>query len=84
MYSKAFFCYDNKYLIYKEAKYGTSYWPQKLELKKLKGIKEVDRLWETNKDPTVTFSPKAIKKLMMQKYNKTTSNVKNKQTSKKY
>ena len=51
-------------------------------LKKKK--EKADRLWESNKDFTATFSPKAIKKLIMQEYNKATSNAKNEQTSKKY
>ena len=42
------FCYNNNYLIYKEAKYGISYWPQELSLEQCKGIEEEDkqdRLW---------------------------------------
>ena len=47
-------------------------------------MEEVDRLWESNKDLIITFCPETAKKLMMQEYNKTTKNVKNKQTSKEY
>ena len=70
--------------VYKEAKYGTSYWPQKFELEQFRGMEEANRLWELNKDPTSIFSPKSVRKLIMQKYNKVTSNIKNKQTSGKY
>ena len=34
------FYYDNSYLIYKETKYGASYWPQELSLEQFRGIKE--------------------------------------------
>ena len=37
------FCYNNIYQIYKDAKYGVSYWPQELELKELKGTRELDK-----------------------------------------
>jgi len=47
-------------------------------------MEKVDRLWESDKDPTAIFSPETAKKLMMQEYNKATSNIKNKQTSKEY
>ena len=36
------FYYNNRYYIYKEAKYRVSYWPQELRPKLFKGIKEVD------------------------------------------
>ena len=32
------FCYNNSCLIYKEAKYSASYWPQELSLDQFKGI----------------------------------------------
>ena len=41
-------------------------------------MEEADRLWELNKNPTATFNLETAKKLIMQKYNKTTSNTKNK------
>jgi len=47
-------------------------------------MEEEDRIWELKKDPMSTFSPESAKRLIMQKYDKTTSNTKNKQTSKKY
>ena len=34
------FYYNNKYLVYKEAKYSASYWPQKLNPKQFKGTKK--------------------------------------------
>ena len=34
------FCYNNSYPIYKEAKYGVSYWLQELSLDQFKGILE--------------------------------------------
>jgi len=34
--------------MHKDIKYSASYWPQELELDKLKGIKEQDRLYELN------------------------------------
>ena len=59
------FYYNNKCPVYKKAKYNASYWLQESELKQLRGIKEVDRLQELNKDPITTFSPETAKKLMM-------------------
>jgi len=59
------FCYDNKCSVYKEVKYGASYWPQKPKSKKLRGTKEVDRLWESDKVFTVIFNLETAKKLMM-------------------
>ena len=38
------FYYNNYCLIYQEAKYGISYWPQELKLDALKGTKEADLL----------------------------------------
>jgi len=78
------FYYDNWYPVHKKTKYGTSYWPQKPESEKLKKMEEEDRLWELDKDSTATFSPESAKMLIIQKYDKATSNTKNKQTSKKY
>ena len=37
------FCYNNVYRTYKDAKYGVSYWPQELELRGLKGTRELDK-----------------------------------------
>ena len=71
------FCYNNKCPVHEEAKYGVSYWPQELESEQFKGIKEINRLWESDKDPTVTFSLETAKKLIMQKYDKVTSNARN-------
>ena len=78
------FCYNDKCPVHEETKYGISYWPQEPESKQLKGIKEADRLWELNKDLTAIFSPETAKKLIMQKYNKATSNTKNQKTNKRY
>ena len=78
------FCYNNRYPVYKEAKYGASYWPQKPESKQLKRIEKADRIQELNKNPTFTFSLKSAKRLIMQKYNRIISNTRNKLTSKKY
>ena len=71
------FYYNDKCPVYKETKYGISYWLQKPESEQLKDIKEMDRLQELDKDPTATFSPETAKKLMMQEYNKATSNTEN-------
>jgi len=38
------FCYNNGCQVYKEAKYGASYWLQEPESEKLKEIEEEDRL----------------------------------------
>jgi len=40
------FYYNNVYQMHKNTKYSTSYWPQELELDKLKGTKEQDRLYK--------------------------------------
>ena len=46
---KSFIFYYNNYcLIYQEAKYGASYWPQELKLDVLKGTKKADLLQEIN------------------------------------
>jgi len=37
------FCYDNGCQVHKEAKYGTSYWLQKLSPDKFKDIKEEEQ-----------------------------------------
>jgi len=37
------FYYNNAYQIYKDAKYGASYWPQEPELRGLKGTKKLDK-----------------------------------------
>ena len=37
------FCYNNRCSVYKEAKYGTNYWPQKLSPNQFKGIKEENK-----------------------------------------
>ena len=37
------FCYNNSYPVYKETKYGISYWLQELSLKQFKGIEEEDK-----------------------------------------
>jgi len=42
--------------VYKDVKYSTSYWPQELELDKLKGIEEQDRLYELDQDLKATCS----------------------------
>ena len=78
------FCYNNRCPVYKKAKQSTSYWPQKPESEKLREIEEANRLQELDKDPTATFSPETAKKLIMQEYNKATSNTKNQETSRKY
>ena len=78
------FCYNNSCQVYKEAKYGASYWPQEPESEKLKEMEEEDRLWELKQNPIDTFSPESVKMLIMQEYNRATGNTKNKQTSKKY
>jgi len=36
------YCYNNVYQIYEDAKYGASYWLQELELRGLKGTRELD------------------------------------------
>ena len=72
------FYYNDKCPVYEEVKYSTSYWPQEPESEKLREIKEVDRLWESDEDSTATFSPEAAKKLIMQKYDRATRNIKNK------
>jgi len=36
--------------MHKNTKYSASYWPQELELDKLKGTKEQDRLYELDQD----------------------------------
>ena len=46
-------------------------------------MEETDRLWELKQDPTTTFSLKSARMLIMQKYNKATSNTRNKQTNRK-
>ena len=71
------FCYDNRCLVYEKAKYGMSYWPQKPESEKLKETEEEDKLWELKQNFINTFSPELAKRLIMQKYNKATSNTKN-------
>jgi len=38
------FCYNNGCQVYKEAKYGISYWPQKPKSEKLRGIEEENQL----------------------------------------
>ena len=72
------FCYNDRCPVYEEAKYNISYWPQESESEKLKEIKETDRLWELKQDSTATFSPKSAKILIMQEYDRATSNIKNK------
>ena len=42
------FCYNNRCLIYNEAKYGANYWLQKPQFNQFKGTKERDNLY--NKD----------------------------------
>jgi len=37
------FCYNNACQVYKDAKYGVSYWPQELELRGLKGTIELNK-----------------------------------------
>ena len=78
------FCYNDRCPVHEETKYSASYWPQKPESEQLKDIEEKDRLWESDKNPTATFSPETAKKLIMQKYNKATSNTRNQKTSRKY
>ena len=39
------FYYDDRYLIYKEAKYGVSYWLQEPQFNQFKGTKERDDLY---------------------------------------
>ena len=78
------FCYNDKCPVHKEAKYGASYWPQEPKSKQLKGIEEADRLWELKQNPTDTFSPESAKMLMIQEYDKATSNTRNQETSRKY
>jgi len=42
--------------VHKDAKYSVSYWPQELELDKLKGTKEQDRLYELDQDLKAIYS----------------------------
>ena len=71
------FCYNNRCPVYKETKYNASYWPQKPESEQLRGIKKEDKPWELRQNPINTFSPKSARILIMQKYDKATSNTKN-------
>ena len=71
------FCYNDRCPVYKETKYGTSYWPQEPESEQLKDIEKMDRLWELDENPTATFNPETAKKLMIQEYDKATSNTRN-------
>jgi len=59
------FCYNDRYPVYEEVKYGISYWPQKPKSEQLKNTEKADRLWELDKDPTATFSPETAKKLII-------------------
>ena len=48
------FYYNNAYQIYKEAKYGASYWLKEPKLDMFKGTEDKDRLYELNKDLMLT------------------------------
>ena len=69
------FCYNNYCLTYQEAKYGVSYWLQKLKLDVLKGTKEVDLLQEINQDLIATFN-KVSAVVVLQEYAKVAKNAK--------
>jgi len=59
MHSRHFVLYyDNKCPVYKEAKYGINYWPQKLSLEQFKNIKEEEQncFNKLDKDPMLTCS----------------------------
>ena len=69
------FCYNNYYLTHQEAKYGVSYWPQKLKLDVFKGTKEADLLWEIDQDLIATFN-KVLAAVVLQKYARAAKNAK--------
>ena len=57
------FCYDNGCQVYKEAKYGASYWPQESSPDKFKGTAEEDQdcLDKLDQDLILTCSQKSAK-----------------------
>jgi len=54
--------------MYKDAKYSASYWPQELELDKLKGTEEQDRLYKLNQDPEAIYSQRLVESILQQEY----------------
>ena len=50
------FYYNNAYQIYKEAKYGASYWPKEPKLNIFKGTEDKDQIRELNKDLMLIYS----------------------------
>jgi len=50
--------------VYKDAKYSASYWPQELELEKLKGTKKQDRLYKLNQDPETIYSQRLAESIL--------------------
>ena len=77
---KSFTFYYNNYCpTHQEAKYSTSYQPQKPKLDALKGTKEADLLWEIDQDPITTFN-KVSAAVILQEYTRAAKNAK-KETS---
>jgi len=60
------FCYDNSCQVHKEAKYGTSYWPQEPNPNKFKGIEEEEQDYfdELDQDLMSTCSQKLAQIVM--------------------
>ena len=71
------FYYNNYYLTHQEAKYGISYWLQKLKLDALKGTEEVNLLQEIDQDLIATFN-KILAVVVLQEYARAANNTKKK------
>ena len=69
------FCYNDYCLIYQEAKYSVSYWPQEPKLDVFKGTKEADLLWEIDQDLIATFN-KVLVAVVLQEYARVAKNAK--------
>ena len=69
------FCYNNYCLTHQEAKYSTSYQPQKLKLNTLKGTKKADLLQKIDQDPIATFN-KVLAVVVFQEYIRVAKNAK--------
>ncbi len=50
------FCYNNVCQIYKEAKYGISYWPKELKPNMFKGTEKEDQICELDKDLMLIYN----------------------------
>ncbi len=50
------FYYNNACQIYKEAKYGISYWPREPKLDIFKGIEEEDQLYKLKEDLILIYN----------------------------